>query len=302
LGALYAGEQGWHDGVLLLVGQEISPRTHHYLAFALDEEIPGVDRIDYQNYVTEVNERGGFGIIAHPYGGRKPPFFREKGHAWKDWGITGFTGIEIWSYMVDWVDRVNPLSLPYYYLFPEKAIRGPRPEALQKWDEIAQRRHIVGIGGVDAHAKQLPLFRFIKVFPYEYLFRTVRTHILLETPLSPPSLEESKAQVYGALKRGRCFFAYDLLADSMGFMFSCAMQDGTQLVMGDETTFVESAELFASVPQPATIRLICDGVTIAETQGKSLNHTVRQAGVYRVEADYKSQPWIFSNPIFLRNA
>lgn len=300
LAAMHDGYEGWHNQVLLLVGQEISPHTHHYLAFDLDKEIPGRYREDHQTLVNEVTEAGGFGIIAHPHGGKKPPLFRVKGHAWKDWSITGYTGIEIWSYMIDWVDSVNLLTFMYYYFYPEKAITGPRPETLRKWDGVAQERHVVGIGSTDAHAKPLPIFRFIKFFPYEYLFRTIRTHVLLNEPLSPQSLPDSKRLIYDAIKAGHCFIGYDLLEDSMGFTFMAETPGGAALLMGDEALFEGGTDLFISVPQPASIRLIRDGVLFHNAHGKTLRLPISQAGVYRVEVYYDDQPWIFSNPIFLR--
>jgi hypothetical protein len=302
LGALYDGYEGWHGQVLLLVGQEISPHTHHYLAFDTDKEIRGRHRVDYQNMVNAVTEAGGFGIIAHPTGVKKPPLFRQNGHVWKNWGITGYTGIEIWSYMVDWVNSTNPLTFMYYYFFPEKAITGPPPEALRRWDEIAQERHLVGIGSTDAHAKPLPLFRFIKFFPYDYLFRTIRTHVLLNAPLPTQSLPDSKRLIYDALKAGHCFIGYDLLADSMGFTFMAEIQGRRNLLMGDESTFEPGTDLLISTPQPGHIRLIRNGELFHDSHGKMLRLPLEQAGVYRVEVYYKDQPWIFSNPLFLREA
>jgi hypothetical protein len=300
LGALYNGDEGWHGQVLLLVGQEISPRTHHYLAFDLDKEIPGAKRTDYQNYVNVVNEAGGFGIIAHPYGGKQPPFFRSRAHAWEDWRITGYTGIEVWSYMVDWADHVNLLSFMYHYFYPEKAIRGPRQETLRRWDEVAQHRHVVGIGSTDAHAKPLPIFRFIKFLPYEYLFRTIRTHVLLAKPLSTESLPESKRLIYDAIKAGHCFIGYDLLADSMGFTFMAETRGRPTLLMGDEAPFESDIDLLISVPQQGNIRLIHNGVLLHSVDGKALRVPIDQPGVYRVEVYYNEQPWIFSNPLFFR--
>lgn len=300
LGALYNGDEGWHGQVLLLVGQEISPRTHHYLAFDLDQEIPGAKRKDYQNYVNAVNAAGGFGIIAHPYGGKQPPFFHSRTHAWEDWRITGYTGIEIWSYMADWADHVNLMTFMYHYFHPEKAIRGPRQEALRKWDEVAQDRHVVGIGSTDAHAKPLPVFPSIKFLPYEYLFRTIRTHLLLAKPLSPESLSESKRLIYDALKAGHCFIGYDLLADSMGFTFMAEPRGHPTLLMGDEAPFENDTDLLISVPQQGHIRLIHNGAVLHSVNGKTLRLPIDQPGVYRVEVYYNDQPWIFSNPLFLR--
>ena len=305
LSALYGRYEGWHDGVLLLVGQEISPRTHHYLAFDLNREIRGKYRTDYQNIIDDVTASGGFGFIAHPYGGKQPPLFRSRTQAWTDWNVTGYTGIEIWSYMIDWVDSLNILTFMYYYLYPEKAISGPRPEALRKWDEVSQDRRVVGLGSTDAHAKPLPIFRFIKFLPYEYLFQTIRTHVLLNEPLSTHSFPAGKQLIYDAIKAGHCFIAYDLLADSMGFTFMAEAKESnrtrTHLLMGDEAIFEGKTDLLIAVPQPANIRLIRNGHPIHNANGKTLRFPIDQSGVYRVEVYYKNRPWIFSNPIFLRD-
>jgi len=35
------GHEGWHDSVLLLVGEEVSPKGGHYLALGLERELGG---------------------------------------------------------------------------------------------------------------------------------------------------------------------------------------------------------------------------------------------------------------------
>ena len=303
LAPLFDGYEAWHDELLLLVGQEISPKSGcHYLAFNLDKEIQGKERTDYQNLIDEVNESGGFGFIAHPYGAKKPPLLIQQGHLWTDWQVERYCGIEIWSYMVDWVNNVNFFTLIYYQIFPEKAIKGPSSKALKKWDEIAQKRHIVGIGSTDAHALSLPFLRFIKFLPYEYLYRTIRTHVLLNEPLSKSSLHEDKRKIYAALKAGNCFIAHDIIADSSGFLFSGATKDSGDLIMGQETKFNHMVELCVSVPYQAEIQLLRNGETIKNINAKKLHISTDKSGVYRVEVYLDGRPWIFSNPIFLRNS
>ena len=302
LAPLFDGHEGWYNNLLLLVGQEISPKSGcHYLAFNLDREIPGKERNDYQNLIDEVKELGGFGFIAHPYGAKKPPLLMQKGHLWTNWQVDGYCGIEIWSYMVDWVNNVNFFTFIYYQVFPEKAIKGPPSTALKKWDEIAQNRHIVGIGSTDAHALSLPFLKFIKFLPYEYLYRTIRTHVLLNEPLSKSSLHEDKRKIYAALKAGNCFIAHDVIAESTGFLFFGNMGKNN-LVMGKETTFDHTAELCVSVPYHADIRLLQNGQIIQNISGKKLHLSIDKPGVYRVEVYLDRRPWIFSNPIFLRNS
>src|SRR3972149_5180270 len=111
------------------------------------------------------------------------------------------------------------------FLHPLKSIVAPQPETLKLWDELNLKRKVVGIGGVDAHAHKYNLLGFLEVeiFPYKVLFKSIRTHILLETELirenSEESIQKSKDAIYGALVNGRCFFANNYHADSKGFRF-----------------------------------------------------------------------------------
>ena len=76
--------------------------------------------------------------------------------------------------------------------------------------------------------------------------------------------------------------------------------------MGDEFILHRSAELTASVPHTARIRLIRNGSLFHQTTGKELSLTLREPGIYRIEADLKVfgryRPWIFSNPIYVTDA
>src|SRR5215210_2517958 len=63
LGALHDGWEGWHDGVLLLVGHEVSPRGGHFLAFGVGEEIDHTD-LHEAEIPAAVRGAGGFGIAA----------------------------------------------------------------------------------------------------------------------------------------------------------------------------------------------------------------------------------------------
>lgn len=297
LGALEDGYEGWHDKVLLLVGEEITPaQKHHYLALDIKERTFG-KWLRPKQFTRKVAQEGGMGIIAHPHGAESL-FSSIRGRFWQDWSVTDYTGMEVWSYMVDWVTGVNPLNVLYYYLYPHKSITGPHPQTLAKWDEIAQSRHIVGIGSVDAHGKRIPILPFIKFLPYEYIFKTLRTHILTLAPLPIQSLSKSKQLLYDAIRAGHCFIGYDLLADSTGFSFTGVVNETELLLMGDETNFRGRTLFIASTPMNAEIRLIRNGEMIKVERGKLLKFETDQPGAYRIEAYYDDKPWIFSNHIF----
>ncbi len=56
------------------------------------------------------------------------------------------------------------------------------------------------------------------VFPYEYLFRCVNTHLLLDEALTG-DVEYDKYLIYSALEQGRGWVGYDLLGSTKGFSF-----------------------------------------------------------------------------------
>src|SRR3954451_13166624 len=67
LAARDRGEEGWHDGVLMLVGEEGSPhRENHYLAFGLERPIDHRG-LSAPEIVDGVNEEGGFGFLSPPF-------------------------------------------------------------------------------------------------------------------------------------------------------------------------------------------------------------------------------------------
>jgi hypothetical protein len=57
------------------------------------------------------------------------------------------------------------------------------------------------------------------IFPYEYLFRCVNTHLLLDGGLTG-HVDHDKGAIYAALAFGRGWVGYDLLGSTRGFHFS----------------------------------------------------------------------------------
>jgi len=294
------GAERWYDNVLLLVGEEIGiKRTEHYLAIGIDETIePDNDDYDIRKSIEIVKLQGGFGFIAHPYGINKKQF-KLKIPVYDYWDDPNYTGIEIWSYMHDWSHNVNLFNIFYYYIYPRKAIDGPPKDILKKWDELCQKRRVIGIGVLDVHAKYIFPFVMFQFLSYRRTFQSIRTHILASSKLSS-NLEESKKLLYDCLKEGYCFFADDYIADSRGFRFY-AILDDRHLIMGDEYKMPEKVNLVVKTPLPSKITLIKDGkIFIEKDDSCTLTTEVTNSGVYRVEAKIDNKPWIYSNPIYLR--
>src|SRR5687768_2967039 len=91
---LDARKDGWEryhtaqeNRLLLLVGEELSPRYNHYLAFGLSKPLV-VSKTDFhsQDMIDAVSAQGGFGFIAHPdHAGA--PFVGIRAYPWVDWTV-----------------------------------------------------------------------------------------------------------------------------------------------------------------------------------------------------------------------
>jgi len=302
------GCEGYHDKVLLLVGEEVhdvrrQPQVNHLLAYNVESELSPLAS-DPQGLIDEVNRRGGFCYLAHPYEYRSPISPDLAAIPWADWDVTGYAGLEIWNYMSEFkaLARDKPTAL-YYAYFPSRGIRGPFRATLRQWDQLLmQGRRIAAIGGADAHGGTHslgPLRRTL--FPYEYLFRCVNTHIITEHPLSG-DLERDKTLVYDALRAGHTWVGYDLPAPTTGFRFH-ARSLANRAIPGDDLKRAGATKFEVQTPYSGDIRLIVNGRIVAQARGKHLKYTTVEPGAYRVEV-YRSyrlgrRGWIFSSPIYV---
>lgn len=303
LAARDAGLAGWHEGLLLDVGAELDAGHHHCLALGL-ESLDGVlHPRSTRDTFQAVRDAGGLVFVVHPHPVRKP-LFGVWVPGWTDWGLEAFHGVEIWPYMHDWIRRLHPWNLLSHCRRPERWIQGPERDVLARWDAAGRRRRVVGIGSLDNHAKRLPLGRLapalLEVLPHRYTFRTVRTHVVSPQPFSGETAADL-ALLHCLLASGQCYVSYDLLADATGFRFEGSLA-GTTLPMGAEAPAGGPVALRAASPAPAELRLLCDGTPIAAATGRELEATVQGPGVYRIEAFLGGRPWVFSNPIYLREA
>jgi hypothetical protein len=302
---LYLEEEGYHKGILVLVGSEIGTRFHHYLAYDIKEQIDD-EHLSPQGVIDAVAEQGGFGFIAHPFEKGMP--YMEKGvaYTWNDWSVEGFTGICIWNFSSRWKENVKAFwSALFHLVFKTYTVKGPSRKTLCTWDRLCRDGRVAAIGGSDAHGS--PVRKgFISFTPltYEYLLSTINTHILASTPLKgDPKLD--KGLVYRSLKEGRCFVAHDGLAPSRGFRFTF-IKDGDEqgVEVGQEAEF-STGLLMIVLPNHGLIRVIRNGALLTMGYGSTLTRRVYERGVYRVEVFRKTavfgfRPWIFSNPIYLR--
>jgi hypothetical protein len=226
--------------------------------------------------------------------------------------------------------------------YPEQILRSvfTRPtEFLRHWDELNRTRHITGIAANDCHQnvgvrafytaadtirvedtspKTLKEFKLnwftrlvarlcfgpltpsrklfhVQLDPYERSARYVNTHVLARELTEPAVLD--------ALRAGRVFVGFDMLADSSSFQWVAA--DGTnQTVMGEAGTFTPATRLSARSPLPCRFTILKDGATVFQQAGRALDWAPPGPGKYRVEAELKVLndwvPWVYANPLELR--
>lgn len=216
-------------------------------------------------------------------------------------------------------------------------------DALAKWDELNLTRKIVGIGANDAHNNvgvrgfytaddtllllgtggdddkkgEWPLGFFSRLLlrlffgslepgkmlfrfdldPYERSARFVNTHLLAP--------ECSEQALLDAVRQGRAFVAFDVLADARGFVFLAQGPETTPeakpTVMGETIEFRPGLKLRCASPQRCRFTIVRDGKTLCQYSGNDFTHAVDGPGKYRVEAELdilgEWTPWVYTNPI-----
>lgn len=311
------GYEKWHRNVMLIVGYEVNDNKNrnHYLVFGTDkvvgtyEKLPDGDlgnRLSAVDYVKEVKAKGGIGFLAHPHEKRnKLPQLRS--YPWTAWESEDFTGIEIWNHMSEWAEGVNESNKFQRFLHPLKSITAPPEETLRKWDELNRKRKVVGIGGIDAHAHKHNVMGFeFEIFGYKILFKSIRTHVLLDKEIkkgSDKNFESDRDHIIEALGKGKSFIVNNYYGSGKGFRFF-AEYESVSYTFGDEIFFDKHAGkkilLRTMLPSRALIRLIHNGKCIIETEGLDCIWDTDKTGSYRIEAWKDNKGWIFSNHIIVK--
>jgi hypothetical protein len=257
-----------------------------------------------QEIIDKQRSAGGLAIATYPSESQR-------------WQSSSIDGVEIYNLFSN-ARRYHPIlgffdGLWSYRSYPDLMFANffNRPnESLSRWDQTitSGRRRLTAIAGNDAHSNiGLSLndasgkqWLGIKLDPYERSFRTVRTHVLVrrDKQLTRESLLE-------ALSLGHCYVSFDLFGDPKGFSF--AVGGAAQRTMGDEIAFVEGLHLIAGASLSSRFVLLKDGQTIDQKSGPAADFSISTPGAYRVEvyldslpAPVKGQPWILSNPIYIK--
>jgi len=308
------GVQGYYGSqanrkVLMMIGEEVhdrrrDPQANHLLVYGVERELASYAP-QPQSLINQVVEsEQGVCYLAHPI---DPPaeLFHEPGLSWVDWDIQGYTGLELWNYMSEFKRYLTgKLAAVRVALAPDRYISGPFPETLALWDRLLEEgKRVRIIGGADAHGTPYSMGPITRtIFPYEFLFRCINTHILTPRPFNGDYTHD-RALVLQAIRDGHAFVGYDWPAPTTGFRFS-AQGHNFSTIMGGWIRLGHGVTLQMVSPQVADMRLIKDGKIVAhETEGTHRTYIANEPGAYRVEVYIehkgKQRGWIFSNPIFV---
>jgi hypothetical protein len=308
----------YRSGVLCIDAVEISTTGGHYIALGM-EPAPYPLGGEPRAVVEDVRRLGGFGIAAHPDSPRSEL-------EWTDWDPP-VDGLEIVNLDTGWRAHLaqpgfRPKlrllgALGSYPFQPEETIAKvfADPSAIiERWQALAEQRPVVGVAGVDAHAK-LALWdvepgdnRFTLPFPgYAPSFRTLSVHVQPDWPLTGDAPSDAEA-VLQAIRGGRLYVAIDAIATPPSFEFSASaggkvVQQGSELPADGHVRL----RVRSNAPREFTTT-VWDGRRMLTTGRREEDFTIlvpQGPGVYRVEIRASNRPreplWIVSNPIYVRS-
>ena len=295
-----------HTGVLFINGSEVSVDKERLLILPGDEKGNYTERVSLPDLLARTKARTALGLVAYP-------------EEFNSWNATGYDGVEVYNVYTN-AKRINPLVMFFdglwsYRSYPNLLFARfyERPaENLKLWDEAISLtgRRLVATAGNDSHANVglslnnasgKALLDF-KVDPYERSFRLVQMHVLIANGEALNS-----ASLLQAFAAGHCFIGFDLFGDTRGFRFE-ATNGSDQKVQGDEIAIGNGVTLSVHVPVSARMVLLKDGKVFRDENGiKAKDYAISETGSYRAEVylpqlpePVNSQPWIISNPIYVR--
>lgn len=306
----------YRSGVLCLDAVEVSTSGGHYIALdmpAAPYPLAGEPR----DVVEDVKRLGGFGIAAHP-DSPKPQL------RWTEW-TAPFDGIELlnpdtsWRILAQqprWRERSRLFAALVDYPFrpPETMARLLQPSgSVYSWLALTERRHVVAIAGLDAHAR-IDLHGdpgeargwMLPIPGYESAFRLMSIHVALDRNLTGTASADAPV-LMRAIRGGHLYTVVDGLASVPAFDFTASNEFGT-VHEGDELSAGSGVTLrIRSNAPPRYTTLVHEGPKVIASAKDPQDMTVHegpQPAVYWVEVVSDGSPapitWLRSNPIYVR--
>ena len=300
----------YRNGVLYIDAVEISTNNGHVVALGLPKA-PYPLRGDARDVLEDIARLGGFAIAAHP-GSDKPAL------KWTDWDAA-IGGLEWLNADSEWRDErwwTLAHALIAYPFRPAQslALLLDRPDpVMRQWDTLTQRRRMVAVAAVDAHARV-----GVRTLgePYDssgslhfpsYLNSFREFSITVGDIQLTGNAATDAQRVLAGIRAGHVYSTIDALAGPAQLRFTATGGSrggsmGDALPLDGPVTLRVSAQ----APPDAQITLLRNGMPIATADGPVLQHDAAAEGaVYRVEVSLPRSPgnppvpWLVSNPIYV---
>lgn len=310
---------GYHGNLLVTIDGEYSYLNSRLLNLGAttNRHLQGVGRsqVLLADLLSRSDREVDFGvlILAHPL---KPRF------KWSGEYPQGLDGIEIINLKSVWQDAWITKKLTFIqslvtFPFNEKLallrLFDAPDDAIRLWDELTQKRHLIGIAGADAEAKLMVGSNSFLRFPtYETLFSLVRDHVLLRSELTGNSTSDQE-KLNAAIRRGQFYMSLDILGNPKGFNALMRLRSGQIQPMGSQLPYQEGLTLEVSLPQkpkvPFDTVIYKNGEKMMTSNSQVTRYYLNEPGVYRVMVRViptlplpdgkKWIPWIYTNPFYV---
>lgn len=323
--------RGEHDGVIFIPGYEMS---YGFMPWGLPPETVLDCKKDAESLAKEIYEKGGLLFFAHSEEPREWHLPELVGM--EIYNIhTNFKSLDK-KYLIYTLAPNIILNINKYHEQLLRSIFNPLTDVIRRWDEMNISRKIVGISANDCHqntgfvGKITPqgtlyiedtsphkigeyklnffsrlLLRILfgklepgktifhlQLDPYSLMVRYVATHILAH--------DLSEQSILEALKEGRVFVGFEMLAETRGFVFF-ADDGNVKAVFGEKIPLTPNLSLKMASPYPCKFIIYRHGIAVQEHEGRDFEWKPTEKGKYRVEAhlflNKKWVPWVYTNPI-----
>ncbi len=322
------GYQGIYDGIIIESGTEHSSGL---MISPFDTTIVDWNRPEPE-VIHEIVENDGLAIYVHS----------EDEH---DWENPDYQAMEIYNIHTDMKDEDGLLPILLNSIFNGKKythwgfreLYDEQNEILANWDQLNQKRRIVGVAGVDAHNNQSFRARFLEEGKIEWVGPNADTLVIREPnwfdkllmrepdkygwafkwEMDPyfNSYNHANNYVYcdtftnvnirDHIKLGHVYVSFESLAKGEGFQYFAVNQaDSITAILGDSVKLEAVNKLKVISPLPVKFQLFQDGEIIDESEEDYVyDQVIQSQGNYRMVARIKLQddwiPWIYTNPIYI---
>ncbi len=283
--------RGWHDGVLVLIAEEVHCDDGSFLACDARKLIGEIPLVDAALSKTREEEGAALGFHYEFQNGRERrslpaplPLMRTDLFA-------------LWSFFDDYLVHADGRFAMQYLHRPDKALEGPARRLLREWDAVLKDRPLPAVGTVNARLRRDPLLDWKELFPYELAFKTIRTAVVCDELPEDPRVACGK--LWQALRIGSSWIYNFTVGDASTAVFAYISDDGSVAHVGETVPSAGKRRGWIDVRLPAQAEVVLrrNGHPLFWGGADKLNFPSPGDGVYRLEARVDGRPWLFTNSI-----